>query len=44
MSASPETDYPPSGCHHCGLTPLGHFQRWADAARATIPTTDRSTR
>jgi hypothetical protein len=25
-------DYPPSGCHHCGLGRRLHFQRWTDAA------------
>jgi len=25
-------DYPPSGCHHCGLSRRLHFQRWTDVA------------
>lgn len=25
-------DYPPSGCHHCGLGKRLHFDRWTDAA------------
>lgn len=32
MATRIAVDYPPSGCHHCGLCKLGHFQRWTDAA------------
>lgn len=32
MAASPNPDYPPSGCRHCGLAERLHFDRWTDAA------------
>lgn len=30
MSTDP--DYPPSGCHHCGLSRRLHARLWTDAA------------
>lgn len=32
MAASPDPDYPPSGCRHCGLAERLHFDRWTDVA------------
>lgn len=32
MNTVPDPKSPPSGCHHCGLRELEHFQRWTDAA------------
>lgn len=32
MPGRPESEFPPSGCRHCGLDRRLHFQRWTDAA------------
>lgn len=29
---SNESEFPPSGCRHCGLGPRLHFQRWTNEA------------
>lgn len=46
MSTHPDSEFPPSGCHHCGLDRRLHFQRWSDAAGwhgFTEPTRERIT-
>lgn len=32
MTTHPNSEYPPSGCHHCGLARRLHVQRWTDSA------------
>lgn len=30
MRVHPESEFPPSGCHHCGRDRRLHFGRWSD--------------